>query len=70
MTFAGKEYAAKLVMVCCGSNDGTVGQFPLGYHKILEANNVEHTWFEIPGAEHNATAIRPGFYNYLRAVFK
>ena len=70
MTFAGKEYAARLVMVCCGSKDGTVGRFPLGYHNILDTNQVPHTWFEIPEAEHNATAIRPGLYNYLRAIFK
>lgn len=70
MTFAGKDYAAKLVMICGGSNDGTVGPFPRNYHNILETNGVEHIWYEIPDAEHNATEIRPGLYNYLRAIFK
>ena len=33
MTFAGKDYAAKLVMVCCGSNDVT--QNPLfSFHRL------------------------------------
>lgn len=70
MTFAGKDYEPKVLMVCCGSKDGTVGQFPLGYHNILERNGVAHTWYEIPDADHNAVAIRGGLNNFLRAIFK
>jgi len=70
MTFAGKEYEPKVLMVCCGSNDGTVGQFPLGYHNIMERNGVAHTWYEVPDADHNAVAIRAGLNNFLRAIFK
>lgn len=70
MTFAGKEYEPKVLMVCCGSKDGTVGQFPLGYHTIMERNGVAHTWYEVPEADHNAVAIRAGLNNFLRAIFK
>ena len=70
MTFAGKEYEPKVLMVCCGSKDGTVGQFPLGYHNIMERNGVAHTWYEVPDADHNAVAIRAGLNNFLRAIFK
>lgn len=70
MTFAGKEYEPKVLMVCCGSKDGTVGQFPLGYHNIMERNGVTHTWYEVPDADHNAVAIRAGLNNFLRAIFK
>lgn len=70
MTFAGKEYKPKVLMVCCGSKDGTVGQFPLGYHTIMERNGVAHTWYEVPEADHNAVAIRAGLNNFLRAIFK
>ncbi len=70
MTFAGKEYTPKVLMVCCGSKDGTVGKFPLGYHNIMERNGVAHTWYEVPEADHNGIAIRAGLNNYLRAIFK
>ncbi len=70
MTFAGKDYEPKVLMVCCGSKDDTVGQFPLGYHNIMERNGVAHIWFEVPEAGHNAVAIRAGLYNFLRAIFK
>ena len=70
MTFDGKGYEPKVLMVCCGSKDGTVGQFPLGYHNIMERNGVAHTWYEVPDADHNAVAIRAGLHNFLRAIFK
>lgn len=70
MTFAGKDYEPKVLMVCCGSKDGTVGQFPLGYHNIMERNGVAHTWYEVPDADHNAVAIRAGLNNFLQAIFK
>lgn len=63
---ANKPY---LVMVCCGTQDGTVGKYPESYHKILEANGVKHIWYEVPGADHNADAIRSGVHNYMRAIF-
>ena len=37
---------------------------------VLDGEDAVTIWFEIPGAEHNATAIRPGLYNFLRAIFK
>lgn len=70
LTFAGKEYTPKVLMICCGSKDGTVGKFPLSYHTIMERNGVAHTWYEIPEADHNGIAIRAGLNNYLQAIFK
>lgn len=55
----------KLLMVCCGTNDGVVGKFPASYHEILERNGVEHLWYEVPGADHNDQAIRSGLYNFV-----
>lgn len=59
------ENRPKLLMVCCGSNDSVVGKFPLSYHTIMEENGVEHMWYEVPGADHDNTAIKSGFYNFL-----
>lgn len=55
----------KLLMVCCGTNDGVVGRFPASYHEIMERNEVEHLWYEVPGADHNDQAIRSGLYNFV-----
>lgn len=59
-----------ILMICCGSKDGTVGGFPETYHKIMEKNSVEHTWYEVPGADHDGNAIRSGFNNFIKAIFK
>ena len=58
-----------LLMVCCGTNDGTVGQFPKTYHNIFKNNNVNHTWFEVIGADHNSHAIRSGLYYFVSNIF-
>ena len=60
----------ELLMVCCGTNDGTVGQFPKTYHRLLTSNGVEHLWFEVIGADHNSHAIRAGLYQFLIRSFK
>ena len=59
----------KLLMVCCGTNDGTVGKYPLSYHNIFVNNGVEHLWFEVQGADHNAHAIRSGWFQFVQRVF-
>lgn len=54
-----------LLMICCGTKDSVVGQFPASYHQILEENGVEHLWYEVPGADHDNRAIRSGLYNFM-----
>lgn len=70
MKFVQNNPLPYLMMVCCGTSDGTVGQFPKTYHKIFNDNGVEHLWFEIMNADHNSTAIRGGFYQFMLRVFK
>lgn len=69
LTFAGKGYEPDVLMICCGSRDGTVGSFPESYHRIFEKNGVSHIWYEVPGADHDAQAIRSGLYNFARLIF-
>lgn len=64
------EHMPYLIMLCCGTQDGTVGKFPLSYHEILDKNEVEHIWYEVPGADHNAQAIRSGLNNFVAAIFQ
>lgn len=59
------ENIPKLFMICCGTRDSVVGKFPLSYHNIMENNNMEHLWYEIPNADHDNNAIKSGFYNFL-----
>lgn len=70
MKFPAEMPFPKLLMVCCGTIDGTVGQYPKSYHKILEKNGIEHTWFEVLSANHDSMAIRSGLYYFVSNIFK
>ena len=59
-----------LVMICCGTNDGTVGQFPKTYHNLFVKNGVDHFWYEVVGADHNNVAIQSGLYHFLQFIFR
>ncbi|MBE5878700.1 MAG: esterase family protein [Lachnospiraceae bacterium] len=69
VTFSGKEYKPEVLLVCCGTKDGSVGKFPEEYHNLFDQNGVEHRWYEITDAEHNYVAIRSFLYNYLQVIF-
>ncbi len=70
VTFEGKEYLPEILMVCCGTKDSVVGQFPKSYHNIMETNGVEHVWYEITGADHDNKAIKSGLHNFVRTIFQ
>ena len=57
-------------MICSGDKDSVVGKFPLSYHNILNANGVNHIWWEIPGSDHGDPAISSGLYNFCKSIFK
>ena len=57
------------VMICCGTTDSVVGQFPKSYHLLFEKNGIEHDWFEIMGADHDNKAIRTGLYYFIQKIF-
>jgi len=57
------------LLLCCGTIDSVVGTFPASYHTIFERNGVDHIWWEIPGANHDNTAIICGLYNFLCVAF-
>lgn len=69
LTFDGKDFKPAIFMVMCGTDDHTVGTFPKSYHEIFEKNGTEHLWYEVPGADHDANAIKSGLYNFLRYIF-
>lgn len=64
------EVMPRLLMVCAGDRDGTVGTFPKSYHELFDKNGVTHIWYEIPGSDHGNPAIQSGVYNFCKYVFK
>ena len=59
-----------LLMIGCGTNDGTVGQFPKKYHEAFTANGTRNIWLEVQGADHDSRVGTPMFYTFFRFVFK
>jgi len=68
MKFAEDAVRPDVFILCCGSKDSVVGNYPKSYHEILEANGTDHIWYEIEGADHDNNAIRSGLYNLLRQI--
>ena len=58
-----------VVMICCGTTDSVVGQFPKLYHQLFQNNGINHTWFEVMGADHDNRAIRAGLYYFIQQIF-
>ncbi len=55
-------------IICCGTSDSVVGEYPRSYHEILETNGCDHIWYEITGADHDNNAIRSGLYNLFKQI--
>lgn len=55
-------------IICCGTSDSVVGDYPKSYHEIMEANGCNHIWYEITGADHDNNAIRSGLYNLFKQI--
>lgn len=58
------------ILILCGTKDSVVGTFPKEYHELMEKNGVAHTWYEVPGADHDNRTIISGIYNFLHRVFR
>ena len=66
--FAEDAVTPEVFILCCGSRDSVVGQYPKSYHEMLEANGSEHIWYEIPGADHDNDAIKSGLFNLFKQI--
>ena len=66
--FAEDAVCPNVFIVCCGTRDSVVGKYPLSYHELLEKNGAQHIWYEIPGADHDNTAIQSGLYNLFKQI--
>ncbi|MCR5676171.1 MAG: esterase family protein [Lachnospiraceae bacterium] len=68
MRFADGATEPNAFIICCGTRDSVVGTYPRQYHELLEANGVDHIWYEIAGADHDNNAIRSGLYNLFKRI--
>lgn len=55
----------EFVLLCNGTNDTTVGDNPLNYHKELTRNAVKHIWYQYPGEGHSVPVWINGAINFL-----
>ncbi|MCR4896606.1 MAG: esterase family protein [Lachnospiraceae bacterium] len=68
MRFADDAVEPEVFILCCGTKDSVVGEYPRSYHEILERNGADHIWYEITGADHDNNAIRSGLYNLFKQI--
>lgn len=70
LCFADGATVPDAFIICCGTNDSVVGQFPKIYHETLKANGTDHIWYEVPGADHDSNAIKSGIFNlFMRMAY-
>ncbi len=62
------EGSDNMVMIVKGKTDGVVAEWPETYHKTLEANEVEHIYYETDGG-HDFTVWKHGLYNFVKRIF-
>lgn len=58
------------VMIVTGDADDTVGDNPYDYHKVLEANGVDHLFYLVPGGHHDFIVWDEGLYTFAKSIFK
>lgn len=63
------EFAPKVVMVCTGDSDETVGENPYNYHMALLKNKVEHIWYYYPGGKHSGDVWQNAAVNFAQCCF-
>ena len=58
----------KLIVLCSGTSDSTVGDSPEGYHNILAENRVDHIWYLYPDGGHSYEVWLSGLINFLQRM--
>ena len=58
----------KLILLCSGTSDSTVGDIPEEYHNILKENQVDHIWYLYPDGGHSYEVWLSGLINFLQRI--
>jgi len=67
--FGYENKAPYVTLINVGTVDSAVGSFPKEYHELLERHGNRNIYFEVPGANHDDTAVAAGFYNFVQTAF-
>jgi len=67
--FGYENKAPFVTLIDVGTADKAVGTFPKEYHELFERNGNNNIYFEVPGADHNDTAVAAGLYNFVQTAF-
>jgi enterochelin esterase-like enzyme len=59
----------KLLWISCGDNDGLI-RISKQTHDFLEAGNVTHDYFVVPGGGHDFNVWKISLYNFVQLLFK
>lgn len=57
------------VLICKGTNDTVVNNYPLDYHNTLTENGTTHSYYETAGG-HEPKVWSHGLYNFAKRIFK
>ena len=68
-TFVLPEGSDNFVMIVAGSSDNIVNTWPEIYHKTLDENEVENTFYITAGG-HDFEVWKHGLYNFVKCIFK
>ncbi len=56
------------LMIVKGTDDTTVGEAPLYYHRALKENGTVHTYYEVEGG-HDFSVWKNGLYHFVSQIF-
>lgn len=69
LTLEGWTDVPEMIMLCTGSEDGTISNNPTQYHLKLEENKVDHVWYVYPKGKHEGKVWKNGLVNFLKRSY-
>ncbi|MCR5203183.1 MAG: Ig-like domain-containing protein [Lachnospiraceae bacterium] len=63
------DFHPRVVLLCTGSEDEVVYDWPLNYSNTLTENKVEHMWYIHPGEAHTGPVWTNAAYNFVKYSF-
>jgi enterochelin esterase-like enzyme len=64
-----KQYTPYVTLVCTGTEDDVVAEYPSIYHGVLTNNEQPHLWYEVPTGGHDGITVSSGVYNFMQTLF-
>ncbi|KAG4089307.1 alpha/beta-hydrolase [Neocallimastix lanati (nom. inval.)] len=64
-----KQFTPYVTLICTGTEDTVVAEYPSTYHNALNENHQAHIWYEVPSGGHDGITVSSGFYNYMQTLF-